>query len=625
MRLIAGLIAALAAAPAAHGASLVVVPREFSPRLAALSVSASVPSPQPIGVELARPDGRVVGWLAAPAHRQTLSLLWDGRVEGAPVPDGRYRVRLVVGRKILASSSLVIDSRAPELAALAASSGSRPFARDTPLLTTVSPNGDGYRDRAAVGFELAEPATVSLSVARTTNRLEAPVHRESQRLPAGSHTLYWAPSVSTAPRTYVLRLTAVDDAGNTVEYGSKSPFVGRFPRAPVVRVQGIDAGFTESSYAPFEVATLRVATDAPAFTAQVFHSGPEHVFTDRDNVMYGTEVTAAGEVNWSRRRDAPGVLKVGIGPWRSGLYFVQLTAPDGRDGFSPFVVRPAQLGAESRVAVVLPLSTWQAYNFWDETGDGWGDTWYAKGPHRSVRLGRPYLRRGVIPFFRRYDLPFLHWLEWGGKKVEYLADTDLEDVPTGDALAAAYDLVVFPGHTEYVTEHVYDVVTRYRDLGGNLAFLSANNFFWRVEKTGDVLRRTALWRALGRPESALLGVQYIGNDEGSRQGVFVVRNFDAAPWLWDKTGLEPGSTFGEFVGGYGIEIDATTPASPPGTVVLAEIPDLFGPGQTAQMTYYETAAGAKVFSAGALDFGGSATFWPMKRMLDNLWARLVVP
>ena len=35
-----------------------------------------------------------------------------------------------------------------------------------------------------------------------------------------------------------------------------------------------------------------------------------------------------------------------------------------------------------------------------------------------------------------------------------------------------------------MTTHEYDVVTRYRDLGGNLMFLSANNFFWKVDKQG---------------------------------------------------------------------------------------------------------------------------------------------
>ncbi len=79
------------------------------------------------------------------------------------------------------------------------------------------------------------------------------------------------------------------------------------------------------------------------------------------------------------------------------------------------------------------------------------------------------------------------------------------------------------------------------------------------------------------------------------------------------------------MGGYGIEIDATTPDSPPGTKVIAVIPSLFGPNLSAEMTYYETAAGARVFAAGVLDFGGSVTFWPMRRMLDNLWQHMLEP
>ena len=129
-----------------------------------------------------------------------------------------------------------------------------------------------------------------------------------------------------------------------------------------------------------------------------------------------------------------------------------------------------------------------------------------------------------------------------------------------------------------MTTHEYDVVTRYRDLGGNLMFLSANNFFWKVDKQAQVLRKITQWRQLGRPEAALMGVQYRANDDGQRQGLFTVQASASAPWLWDGTGLVDGATFGQFVGGYGIEIDATTPDSPPGTLVLAQIPDLFGPG-----------------------------------------------
>jgi hypothetical protein len=43
---------------------------------------------------------------------------------------------------------------------------------------------------------------------------------------------------------------------------------------------------------------------------------------------------------------------------------------------------------------------------------------------------------------------------------------------------------------------------------------------------------------------------------------------------------------------------------------------------TAQMTYYETSRGAKVFAAGAFTLGGAALWPDVSRALKNLWARL---
>ena len=170
-----------------------------------------------------------------------------------------------------------------------------------------------------------------------------------------------------------------------------------------------------------------------------------------------------------------------------------------------------------------------------------------------------------------------------------------------------------------MTAHVYDLVERYRDLGGNLLFLSANNFFRQVKRESETLEVVGLWRELGRPEAALCGTQYRASDRGTRQAPFVVTGADTAPWLFEGTGLENGSTFGK----YGIEVDSTTGSSPPGTQVLARIPDLLGPGRTAEMTYYETPAGARVFSAGALNFGGQILLWPETvQLLENIWARL---
>jgi hypothetical protein len=45
-----------------------------------------------------------------------------------------------------------------------------------------------------------------------------------------------------------------------------------------------------------------------------------------------------------------------------------------------------------------------------------------------------------------------------------------------------------------VTQHEYDAVESYRNLGGNLMFLSANNFFWKITIDRGVMTRVAKWR-----------------------------------------------------------------------------------------------------------------------------------
>jgi hypothetical protein len=332
--------------------------------------------------------------------------------------------------------------------------------------------------------------------------------------------------------------------------------------------------------------------------------------------MNGNPVTAKWTV-----LPAPGrrALALNVGNWASGLYFARLEAGDGRIGFAPFVVSPRWIG-QHRVAVVLPTLTWQAYNFHDDDGDGLADSWYAGKRTNSVRLGRPHLNRGV-PYGFRFHLGFLNWLSRTHKKVDYLSQLELERTESSSALARAYDLVVFAGHHEYVTTREYDLVEGYRDLGGNLMFLSANNFFWRVERDDDVIVKSSRWRNLGRPEAALVGVQYVAHQRSPR-GSWMVRNTPDRSWILAGTGLRVGSRFGRG----GVEIDQVTPASPPGVHVVAEIPNLFGSGASAQMTYYETHAGARVFAAGAFHLTRAVTTDPVVwRMLENLWMRMTRP
>ena len=529
----------------------------------------------------------------------------------------------------LAAPAHTATARGPQLLNLRISDGPVPFAGDNRYLATVSPNGDGFRDSAHIYFSLAEPATVTMDVTRTVKTSTSVVYTLTKSLQPGNHGLTWAPVSSLNPRTYLIRMTSVDAKGRKIVYGAPNARVGRYPRGLVVRLQGIDAGFTRPSYAPGQVATVHIATDEQLLSYQLFQAGPEKYVVYADNQFGGVPVDSSppGTLDWSKWRDQPHSITFRIPNVPSGLYYLQFGGQDGRIGYAPFVVRPTALGATSRVLVVLPTNTWQAYNFQDVDGNGYGDTWYAGVPNRTVDLGRTYIARGVPPRYYRYDLPFLHWLYWGGHNAEFIGDSDFDQVANGDELAKAYDLVIFEGHEEYVTQHEYDVVQRYRDLGGNLMFLSANNFFWHVREqdVGRKLLKVGEWRESGRPEAGLIGAEYRANDNGQHRGPYTVQNAAAAPWLWANTGLGDGSTFGSEVGGFGIEIDGTAPSSPPGTTVLASIPDLLGPGRTAEMTYYETPAGAKVFAAGALNFMGSVTIWPMKQLMNNLWDKLTVP
>ena len=513
---------------------------------------------------------------------------------------------------LLRPSRVFAGPPAPTLRALRIGNGAAPRPGDGRFLATLSPHRRA--GRAVVRFALDEPARVTVEAVATGRRTDRTVWSRTRAFAPGAHAVVWRPPANAEARTYLMRTTVRAGGGVTV-YGER-----RGRRAPVARILGIEAAWARRSYRPGQRARLRIEADANELTLQLFRNGPEEVSTNRNDELSGVAVSEPVRLDWRRRRLARNAALVWIGDWPSGLYYARVDAGDGRVGFAPFVLRPSRLGT-ARTAVVLPTNTWQAYNFRDADGDGWGDTWYAGGSPPVV-LDRPYLQRGVPPNFKKHDRAFLRWLALTRRQADVLSDEDLGTIPSGERLRELYDLVVFPGHSEYVTQHAYDVVERYRDLGGNLLFLSANNFFWKVDRRGNELRRIALWRALRRPESRLVGVQYLANDDGERQGAFVVRNAEAAPWLWDGTDLTTGSTFGEFVGGFGTEIDAVTRSSPRGTHVVAEIPNLFGRGYTAQMTYYETAAGARVFAAGALDFGGSVMLWPMRRILQNVWNRL---
>src|SRR5919202_1944869 len=334
---------------------------------------------------------------------------------------------------------------------------------------------------------------------------------------------------------------------------------GRDVAAQIAKKPTVEAAFPLESYGPGSVARLVISDRARRVVIQVRRVGTESGPSWGNDTLTGVPMTkkrVIGKVAGRR------LVKVRLGNWPSGVYFVQLTAPRGRVGYAPFVLRPRHLG-QNRVAVVMPTETWQAYNHRDDDADGTPDTWYAGG--HTARLGRPFLDRGTPPHFKQYEAWWLRWLVQTHKAVDIISDAELRHAANGRGLARAYSLLIFSGHHEYVTEPEYGAVTQFRDAGGNLIFRDARRFEWLLAGTG------------------------LGNGGKISNG--------------------------------GIEADRMTSASPRTTHVVAEIPNLYGRGMTAHMTYYETNAGAKVFAAGAFTLAGAIRQPKVARLMDNLFDR----
>src|SRR6476646_485075 len=122
---------------------------------------------------------------------------------------------LSVGIAVGAVVSAPAQTGPPRLLGLRVSNGGTPFAGDTPWLATVSPNGDGFRDRALIRFKLDRAATVEVRLVATdeTRRPVQTIWSMRRQLPAGARTIVWRPARSPPDRTYLVRLAVTGTNG----------------------------------------------------------------------------------------------------------------------------------------------------------------------------------------------------------------------------------------------------------------------------------------------------------------------------------------------------------------------------------------------------------------------------
>ncbi|MEV0091522.1 N,N-dimethylformamidase beta subunit family domain-containing protein [Streptomyces sp. NPDC050738] len=270
--------------------------------------------------------------------------------------------------------------------------------------------------------------------------------------------------------------------------------------------------------------------------------------------------------------------------WTSGLYLAVFTAEDGYRGYTPFVVRDT--GRRSDILVVVPFTTYQAYNIWPlngRTGKSLYKGYKSPGnlggaPERAAKVSfdRPYHHSGIPAWFE-LDAGFAQWAEGHGYDVTYASSIDLHQ---GRVDTSRYKAVVFPGHDEYWSKPMVDSIKKSDADGTHLAFFASNNIYFHVRLEAsargtagrvvacfkkdndpelDTTGATIRWRKViddgSLAEQGVIGTQY--NGIVKTPVPLVVRKSDH--WIWAGTGLRDGDELPYLVG---IEADGYDPLMP---------------------------------------------------------------
>jgi hypothetical protein len=332
------------------------------------------------------------------------------------------------------------------------------------------------------------------------------------------------------------------------------------------------------------------------------------------------------ECNWNTSF----TLNVGA-DWTSGLYLANLTAQtSGKQSQIWFVVRD-----DASHADLLFQSSFNTFLAYNNYGDGQRHSLYEYNSTNAQRafkvsFDRPFGETTIDPSntrsMTRYERNMARWLEGQGYDVTYISTVDTHTTP---ALLSQHKAYLSVGHDEYWSLEMRNNVEQARDGGVNLGFFSANTAYWRVRfepspATGapnrvmvcykdpaanDPVAPTYVWRGPenNRPENALLGVMYVGDNVNTAGYDYVVTN--AADPYYNNTGLSNNTAISLLVG-YEWDAVVNNGSTPSGLVVLSqstttpqEVAPNLPPGASSAISNavrYTAASGAKVFSTGSI-------------------------
>jgi hypothetical protein len=386
----------------------------------------------------------------------------------------------------------------------------------------------------------------------------------------------------------------------------------------------IEAFTTHASGLPGTRVGLKVSTSEGGYEAAAYrigaYRGGSGAFVWESGFRRGhVQAPAIHEPAETRTVVAPWrrSLTVDTSTWLPGFYVFTLRTPNGWQTQVPYVVSSPT--ANGTVALVAPVTTWQAYN-------AWGGYSLYEGPSGdrgsyAVSFDRPYNGATGANDYRTAAIPIIVLAEQTGVALSYFTNIDLDVRPGALEGALGY---VSMGHDEYWTPTMRAVVMAARDAGTNLAFLSANTMYWRVRladrPTGrarlvvgfrnaallDPLRdshpgaATSRFRddPMPRPEHDLLGMQY----ECYPVDVDMVV-VSPGWWGFRGTGVRRGDRVPGLIGPEADRVypDATLPR--PLEVLGHTSYDCRGVPTSAQTVYYTAPSGSGVFTAGTLRWG----------------------
>jgi hypothetical protein len=438
----------------------------------------------------------------------------------------------------------------------------------------------------------------------------------------------------------------------------------------------IEAYASPASVSPGEVLALHVYSQEPIVTLEIFRQGAveDRVYHAQVSVGEIVDPIPANAVEAGCGWPVAHAVAIRSG-WKSGVYIARLQTTTAV-AEALFVIKSSSPGQNATVLLELPVTTYQAYNYWG--GRSLYGSWqrglitfdFGRGlqpdqsppdpPARAFKVSfdRPY---ASLHDFRYLALPFIQWMERRGIALDFCTSIDLH---SDSDLVSKYRLLISVGHDEYWSREMRDNVSAFVRIGRNVAFFSGNVCWWQVRfdqnnRTMICYKDTAkdpLWPidpALTTTnwglvpgtapdnmnwENMLTGVSfYNGCGEPAKvrcspRSPYVVQR---EHWVFQNTDLTIGGQFGvgpnrdsSIVANEldGMPNDAGTQGTPPGTLLLAtaDVSAWNGQGNFGTMITYD--ANGTVFNAATTNWSRGLTTGtdptPVDQITRNVLATL---